>query len=331
MRIAHPPDGVLVTLRAMVAQRAQVEGRTDAPYAGLRYYRFSAPLQYGKTQRLVPGVVVVLQGSKTAFIHGRQLQYDATSCLVLGRETLCQATVVRADAGHPYLAIHLDLPPELIAKAMAVLADTAQGADNEASTATANDGQFVTAVDPEVLSALMRLVPMTDNPLDRASIAPLVVEEIVVRLLRSDSAAALRNAVTSSHAAARIHQSMEQIRAEFDRPLTVSALADAIAMSPSHYAHSFRAIAGVSPMRYLRDVRLEQARALLLAGQVRAGDAGLRVGFESPAHFAREFKRRYETPPGEYVRRMAAAWPQANAATDKKCAVTEMVADLGVA
>jgi AraC-like DNA-binding protein len=90
---------------------------------------------------------------------------------------------------------------------------------------------------------------------------------------------------------------MQFIRANHARKLTVEGLARQLAMSPSHFAHRFTAVARISPMRFLREVRLERARALLFESGARAGEVGVRVGFESAAHFAREFKRRYGAPP----------------------------------
>lgn len=73
-------------------------------------------------------------------------------------------------------------------------------------------------------------------------------------------------------------------------------------MSPSHFAHRFAAVARTTPMKFPREVRLERARALLLANGTRANEVAAQVGFESPAHFTREFKRRFGAPPSTYLR-----------------------------
>lgn len=289
-------------LRDRVQALAPLEGRNDSLYPGLRCYRFSAPLEYRKTQRLVPGVVVVVQGGKTAELGGRELAYDEMNCLVLGGEAVCRGTVVRAAAGRPYLAIHLDLPPALLVKAFIKVAD-ARGA--EVVAAPEADENFVSPVDADLLDAFARLLQATGSAVDRGTIAPLVVEEIIVRLVRSEAAAAIRSAAAITRSAARIQRSIQFIEAEHARPLTVGELARQAAMSPSHFAHTFRQVAGVSPMRHLRDVRLDAARALMAAGAARAGEAAARVGFESAAHFAREFKRREGVSPTEFARRMA--------------------------
>ena len=291
--------GEVERLRALVAERATSEGRTDSLYPGLRYYRFSTPAECIKTQRLMPGLVVVLQGRKTVALVGRSLSYDPLHCLVLAKETICHSTVVQADPNHPYLAIHLDLPPDILVKTLVALGDAK-------SPAASGDvpGVCVSPVDPRVLQAMERLLPATDAAADRRLIAPLVIEEIVVRLLQSSAAREIQHAAAMSRHAARIQGALQFMRDHFAQALTVDELARQAAMSPSHVAHRFREIAGVSPMRFLRDVRLEQARTLMLTGQVRPSEAAVQVGFASAAHFAREFKSRFDATPTDYVRRM---------------------------
>ncbi len=298
-----PAQCAVARLRALVAARASAEGRNDSPYPGLRYYRFSSPLEYRKTQVLTPGVVVVLQGRKTVRLAGQALSYDENSCLVLGGAAVCHGTVVLASAQRPYLAIHLDLPPALLVKALVALAQAR--APLPAPAAAPLRETFVAPVDAHVLEALARLLPATDAALDRATIAPLVVEEIVVRLLRSEAAGAIRDAAAVTRSAGRIQKSMQFIQGQLHRPLSVAELAGQAAMSPSHYAHSFRQVAGVTPMRYVRDARLDAARALLLGGGLRPSEAAARTGFDSSAHFTREFRRRFDAAPGEYLRRLA--------------------------
>jgi AraC-like DNA-binding protein len=109
---------------------------------------------------------------------------------------------------------------------------------------------------------------------------------------------------TVTRSAARIQQSMRFMRSAHRQALSVEQLARQVAMSPSHYAHSFREVAGVSPMRYLRDLRLDEARDLLLRGGLQAAAVATQVGFESSAHFSREFKSRFEASPTAYVKRM---------------------------
>jgi AraC-like DNA-binding protein len=287
-------------LHEQIEARAHHEGRTDSLMAGLRFYKFSSLMEYQKVQRLVPGYVVVVQGEKTAAIGGASYRYGARQSLVLSREMICMGTVVQGNAHAPYLALHLDLPPALIVKTLLAIATQDRALD-----AIGDQNAAVLPVDDQVLGALCRLIPATDSIVDRLTLAPLVLEEVVVLLIRSDSGKAIRSKLAVSRTALKVQESMQYIQAHFKESITVDSLAQGVAMSPSHYAHCFKEVCGVSPMRYLRDIRLNEA-CNLLAGQVlRTSEVASQVGFQSDAHFSREFKRRFEHSPAQYAQRLS--------------------------
>jgi AraC-like DNA-binding protein len=156
---------------------------------------------------------------------------------------------------------------------------------------------FALTRDAALTDTLARLVAAIPDPLERRVLAPLALDELLFRLLRSEAAAAVRRGVGHAADAPRILSTMQHIRKRYADKLTVSGLAKLAAMSPSHFAHRFSAVARLSPMRFLREVRLERARVLLATPGARVSEVAMEVGFESPAHFAREFKRRYGSPP----------------------------------
>ena len=297
--VNEPSQANWQLLHEQIEARAHHEGRTDSQMAGLRYYKFSSLMEYQKIQRLVPGYVVVVQGQKTAAIGGASYRYGARQSLVLSREMICKGTVVQGDAHAPYLALHLDLPPALIVKTLLAIAT-----QDRALEAIGNQDAAVLPVDEHVLEALCRLLPATDSMIDRLTLAPLVLEEIVVRLIRSDSGRAIRSRLAISRTALRVQESMQYIQVHFKEQITVESLALRVAMSPSHYAHCFKEVCGVSPMRYLRDIRLNEACNLLAGKVLRTSEVASHVGFQSDAHFFREFKRRFEHSPAQYAQRV---------------------------
>jgi transcriptional regulator GlxA family with amidase domain len=189
----------------------------------------------------------------------------------------------------------------VVARTLLALADTEVQAEGEAAPA------FVAKLEGPVLEVLCRLVRAVDDPAERAVLAPLCVEELVFRLLRSDAASVLRAAACRGGDEARIAEVMEFIRAHLHRKLTVEQLAKRAGMSASHFAHRFREVARVSPIRYLKHARLDHARALLLRDGSRAGDVAARTGYASAAHFARDFKQQFGHTPRQYVERMRGA------------------------
>jgi AraC-like DNA-binding protein len=289
------PENPLEGATRVFLELAREEGHTYAALQDLCLYRFSRPTPVHKAATFGVTLGVVLQGAKTFHMNGAELTVDPAHLLVVTRETEHLSAATVASPERPFLGLGLCFGPERVARALLALAEA-----GGAPPATEVIPAFVMPCDPAVASAIERLLSVVSDPVDRKLIAPLVIDEILFRLLRSDAAAAVRGGVGHPADARRILESMHFIRERHADKLTVEALARRAAMSASHFAHRFRAVARVSPMRYVREVRLDRARALLLTGDARANEVATHVGFESPAHFTREFKRRYGVPPSRY-------------------------------
>lgn len=283
-------------LLALVARRAACEGRIDSPYPGVWFWRADRPFARRKSQALTLSLAAVVQGRKVASFGAQAFTYDPFRYLVLTGEGEFESSVIEASPERPYLSIGVAMPPDVVARTLIALADSEVGGAEEPAPA------FVSRLDAPIAGALCRLVEAVFDPAERAVLAPLIVEEIVFRLLRSDAAAVLRRAVRRGDEA-RIQESMAFIRGHAATRLTVDELARRAAMSPSHFAHRFRAVARVSPMRYVKHVRLHDARLLLLRG-ARASEVADRVGYASASHFTRDFKSYFGVPPAEYARRL---------------------------
>jgi AraC-like DNA-binding protein len=289
-------------LLALIDARATREGRIESVYPGLAYYRFSKGQVCRKAP--VPGatLAVIVQGRKTVRIGDHVLHTDPMHHLVITRETASlESTTHDAGPGQPYLSLSLTFRPETIVKALTALADVGEP---RLEPCRESVPAFVSPVLPEVADALARLLRAVDDDVERRVVAPLVVEECALRLMRCDAAAAVRAAIRGDGDAAKVEEAMRFMRDSAARPLSVPEIARHVGMSASHFAHRFRELARLSPMRYLRQVRLEGARSLMLSEGMRPSEAAPRVGFESAAHFSREFKRTYGASPAEYVRRL---------------------------
>jgi AraC-like DNA-binding protein len=295
-RPIEPFPGPLERVKELALGLAASEGHTAVQVPDLCLYRFSKPTTFRKAATFGVTLGVVLQGTKRVRIGHHELTVDPMRLLVITRETEHESAAASAGTDRPYLGLSLSFRPERVAQALLSL--TEAGGPTTPETVPA----FVMPCDETIADALARMLCALHDPLDRKLLFPLAVDEILFRLLRSDAAAAVRSGVAHAADASRILQSMQFIRDSHAAKLTIEALARQAAMSPSHFAHRFRAVARVSPMRYLRDVRLDRARALLLEDGARAGEVALDVGFESPAHFTREFKRRFGVTPSHYLR-----------------------------
>lgn len=289
---------ILAALRDEVRRRATREGSVASPFDGLSYFRVDAPAGWKRFDS--PGVVVAVIVDRAKDIElasHRTLRYEPGSYVFFTREARYTSRIAEATRARPYLSFAIVLDPEVVAETLLSMED-----DLDDVAGGEDDDAWVERWDPPLGEAFLRLLRAVDDPLERRLVAPLVVREIVFRLLRSDHAGPLRRAVRADDA--RIRTAMQFVRANPAGSLTVEGLARHVAMSPSHFAHRFREIARMTPMRFVKNVRLREARLRMLRDGLRASEAALEVGYASPAHFTRDFKSHFGATPAAYAREL---------------------------
>jgi AraC-like DNA-binding protein len=294
--VATTPDRQ-AQLVALVERWAVTEGRTDSPYPGLSFWRFTHSQECTKSCANGVMLSVVVQGHKEVRLGQHTLVAPPLHQVVFTRQSSFRSVAVAGVAGRPYLSFSLTFPAEVIVKCLAALTDV--GADPP----RADVPVLMSRLDERLAEGLVRLIAALEDPIEQQLLVPLIVEECALRLLRSELATAFRGALGSDGDALKIQQAMQFMQQHRGRPLSVQAVARHVGMSSSHFAHRFRQLARVSPMRYLRHTRLGQARALMLSEGARPSEVAARVGFTSTSHFTREFKRLYGAAPAEYARR----------------------------
>lgn len=277
-------------IRARASELA-VEGQTQFAELGLDVNMYGARTALSSLTSRGVGLCFVLQGTKQLQLESHLTRSVPGDMLVVTRGANLRAVVDPSD--RPYLALSVWFDPERVARALLRLAEREPPNDDVLPA-------FTMAPTEGIVSAVERLLDAAADPIDRSTIAPLILDELMFRLLRTDAAGAVRAAIGPPREVVRILDVMQFIRENYPRKLTVNVLAKRVAMSPSYFAHQFSRIAHLSPMKYVREVRLERARTLLGEKGTRPTDVAKEVGFESAAHFTREFKRRYGTPPSRY-------------------------------
>jgi len=285
-------------LRRLVLAHAPEEGMASTAVPGLRLNRSHRPVLHKRVEAPSVTFAVIVQGKKDVTIGGETLSYAPGSYLFVTGERRYTATIAEASEEAPYLSLALVLSPEDLSAAVLDLADAGD-------TKRQDPPAIVSRLDDELLDATTRLVGTLSDAVERRVLAPLVTKEIIFRLLRSDSAAALRQAIQRRDD--RIARAVRFIRANVHERLSVEQIARRVAMSPSHFAHRFRDIVRMSPMQFVRHVRLHQARLLLLSDGLAAAEVAEEVGYASPSHFSRDFKSLFGDPPRTYARRFRSA------------------------
>ena len=89
-----------------------------------------------------------------------------------------------------------------------------------------------------------------------------------------------------------------------DQPLVIEEVARELGMSVSGFHHHFKSVTAMTPLQYQKQIRLQEARRLMLGESLDAATAGFRVGYQDPAYFSRDYKRQFGAPPQQDISRL---------------------------
>jgi len=282
-----------------IAQVMSNDGVTE-PFPGLHLARLSAPLE--KVHSVMePSLCVIAQGSKEVFLGDTRYQYDPFNYLLSTIELPRASQVLEASKKRPYLSLRLVLDPALVGS---VMVETGHAAPPKYADVRAID---VSPLDANLLDAVVRLVRLLDSPAEAPILLPLITREIIYRLLVSAQGGRLRHLAMMGGYTPDIARAVERLRQDFDKPLRIEHLAQELGMSVSGFHHHFKAVTALSPLQFQKQLRLQEARRLMLGEDLDAASAAFRVGYQDASHFNREYKSVFGVPPMRDVQRLRQA------------------------
>lgn len=256
-----------------------------------------------------PVVCLILQGSKVTSIGDQTAVLRRGDALLVSHDLPVVSRITSASAREPYLALILSLDLSLVRSLYDQFADV---------PVTGVQGHSLAAApaDPAWVAPLIRYLELMGNPLDARVLGPSILREIHYRLLLSPLGAMLRNLLVADSHASRIARAIGLLRTRFRTRLTVEELARAAGMGASSFHDHFRSVTGTTPLQYLKDLRLIEARSLLSDRRHSVSEAAYAVGYESPTHFSRDYSRKFGQSPSRQTRGDgSASLPQARRTT----------------
>ncbi|WP_127490974.1 AraC family transcriptional regulator [Paenibacillus glycanilyticus] len=271
------------------------DGTHDTQVPGLRLIRASRVSEpvYSVYE---PSLCVVAQGSKMVILGQEVYQYNPSCYLTASVHLPITGQVTEASEDTPYYSLQILFDMSQILDVIRTSGDALR-VGKETSR-----GLKVSRINDTLLDAILRLAKLVENPQDIPVLAPYAMREIIYRVLQNDNSASLKQfAVIGSHAQ-RISGVVEKLNREFAQPLRVDELAEEARMSASSLYEYFKEVTGMSPIQFQKQIRLQEARRLLLSGSIDAAEAAFQVGYESPSHFSREYARMFGLPPVRDVR-----------------------------
>lgn len=285
----------LAELSQRIARFAPGDGVHPTAIGPLNLIRISSPTDCAPTV-YEPRLYLVAQGSKVASLAGRTYHYNPLSYLVVSVTLPMTGQVLEATPEKPYLCLRLDIDRDEVA---ALMADGGQAT----SAAPADLGLYAARVNAPLMDAVLRLMRLLDTPQDLPVLAPMAIREILYRVLTGELGHRLRPLAVNDSRTGRIAKAVSLLRQDFQQPLNIDLLAQSLHMSTSSLHHQFKAVTAMSPLQFQKQLRLHEARRLMLINGMEANTAAHHVGYESPSQFSREYKRLFGAPPRSEVGR----------------------------
>jgi AraC-like DNA-binding protein len=279
-----------------VATALTEDGSLEAS-PGFFFARSSKPTQSVQSV-YQPAFCLVAQGGKHVLLGGELYHYDPGHYLIFTVDLPVVFQVEEASKEHPYLGLRLSLDPSLVASVMMEAGIEAKKGD---ASVKAID---VSPIDTGLLDAVVRLVRLIDAPGKRRFLAPLIVKEIIYRLLEGGQSARLSHLVASAGDTRRVSKAIGHLRKHFDEPLKMEDIARELGMSVSGFHHHFKSVTAMTPLQFQKQIRLQEARRLMLGEDMDAASAAVRVGYDDPAYFSREYKKHFGAPPQRDIARL---------------------------
>jgi len=238
-----------------------------------------------------PSLCVVLQGAKWATFGSKRVDYRAGQALVVSVDTPALGTVSQASPGRPYLGLIVEFD-------LAQMRDVAQSlGPPPAPSSDQGAGVFVADFNAQLADCVLRLLRLVEMPRAVPTLQPAIMREIYYWLLTGPHAGDMaRLALTGTHAHSVI-SAIHMLRERYRQALPIEELARAANMSSSAFHRQFKVLTSMTPLQYQKQLRLLEARRLMITAAVNVETAAFEVGYESPSQFSREYVRMFGTPP----------------------------------
>lgn len=284
----------LKELAETIARYAERDGVHETAVPRVSVVRISRPSEPMHAVHKA-AICLVAQGRKQLIVGDEVFRYEPSQQLLVSLDLPLIGQVIEASEDEPYLSMKLDLDPEICTEMLLKMPP---------APAETDFGLSISQTSPALFDAMVRLLKLHETPDDVAELAPLIEREILYRLLKSEQAGFIRRMFEPQHRHRHVGRAISWIQENYTRAFTIEEVASLSGMSPSSLHQHFRDATALSPLQYQKQLRLQEARRLILTRSLDAATAGHSVGYESPSQFSREYKRLFGAPPQRDIERL---------------------------
>lgn len=278
-------------LTKLVSTLATKDGVNPTLISGLEFIRSAKPLEPVHTMH-EPALCIVLQGRKLVSVNGEDFFYGKGDYLVVAVDLPVIGEILEASVTEPYLCLRLNFNLMQITE---VSREYKQQPVNEGSS---ERGIFVDQTNEVIVEALIRLVKLLHTPEDTEVLAPLIIKEILYRIMQGKHGNRVKNLAAKGSKLSEVAAALDYLKKYFSHEIKIEKLAKQVNLSSSALYHHFKQVTAMTPIQYQRALRLQEARRLIIGDDMKAAEAAFKVGYESPSYFNREYRKMFGKPPG---------------------------------
>ncbi len=283
----------------IVGRMAVEEGYNKTELDGVVLFKASKakgrePLCYGQ------GVIFVVQGAKRVYLGDVSHEYNPEKFLVLSVPIPAECETFATEV-EPLLAIGISLDTIFLNQIIHAMDEFSAHSPSQAGGT--RGGLFLGEVTHVIEDILYRLVMLLQSPLESKLLGKGLLKELFFRIIQQDSSELLYALTMKNTSLSRVDKALKHIHANFTQSMNIDELSVLVNMSPSAFHRAFNDVTASSPIQYIKKIRLDRARELMLNKHLRVSEAAMQVGYESSTQFSREFKRYYGSSPSDYIRK----------------------------
>lgn len=284
------PSSLFGAVNAYIEAQGGGQGLFPTPISRLAILR-SFKQRMRLQQLYKPSICIVLQGAKEIILGEDTLRYGPMECLAVGMTLPATGQIVEASPDAPYTGLTIELD-------VAMIRDVLEQLDT-APTPPARSGPclFVRPVDQNLADCVLRLLRMCAAPQAIPILFPSVMREICYWLLIGPNGGELCKLAAPESNAARVAKVLHLMHDDIARTLRVDELAKAARMSTSSFHQHFKAMTSMTPLQFQKQLRLLEARRLMVTEDTNVTEAAYQVGYESVSQFSREYSRMFGVAP----------------------------------
>lgn len=284
-------------IKSKIESEFRDENLIQTPIEQLSFYYSDTPTDMLATV-YEPSVCIIVQGAKEVGLGEELIPYDPEMYLLASVHMPARVRITEASPERPYMGLTITFTMEQIFDVLKEMPPVPRHLGGS------KRGLYFGAMQHRLLEPVTRLIRLLDSPQDIPVLAPLIIKEILYTLISDEGGDIIRQYVRDGSAEQRIVEAITKIKEEYREPLNVKELARSVSMSESSLYHNFKKITAMSPLQFQKNLRLQEARQLLMSRDIEAAQVAFEVGYESPSQFSREYSRMYGASPKADVQRI---------------------------